>query len=206
MKNKQKREDVNQFQIFCEKQQELLDISSRRFQNWIEEDFVSLWINHINFDLSRRSMLGAYEYDTKNLKYGPLNTKLHINMLSPSELGEITDFYWAKGYLLNRNRNFIFDNPESIVISWKYPKKQTFEDRKTLFKFKISKLKKFYSYNRKKHTVIVASILALMDFQCYFCENSGYCLNATRQYKRSAKNEVRISKLNQKYSKEGMTQ
>lgn len=163
--------------------QELIMESSEIFREWIEKDFVSLWISKINFELMSQRRLGRFEYNTENLKFGPRRKKLCLKDLSNDELNEIINFYWAKGYTLNRTPDVIMSNPDLIVINWENPKKQTFKDKKYIWMFKISKFKKFYRYNRKTKNAVVSFGTAFIDCLDYLYCNYGYCLKATRQHK-----------------------
>lgn len=189
-----------QVQNFLNYQSVLHDILEKGLQEWKEKDFVSLWISHINFGLRCERIRGGFEYDTRNLKYGPYSKKLYINQLNNCELEEIVNFYWAKGYTLNRIGDVVTSNPELIVINWEKPRKQTFEDKKSLFVFKISKLKKFYKFYRKKYkyNVFFSCLVAVLYFYAHFYENDSYCLNAQKQYRISKKHEKRMERLKKK--------
>lgn len=193
------KNNQEQLESFFNYQKELIKESEASFREAMEEDLVSFWIHHINFDLRSRRILGCFDYNSERLNYGCLRRKLDIKDLKKEELIEIVNFYYAKGYTLNHICDVVISNPDVIVINWNNPRKQNLEDKKYIFNFKIAKFKKFYRYNRKKHNVIVSLLYAMDDFASFFFYNKTYCLNAIKQHKMSVKHNKRITEMHRKY-------
>ena len=93
------KNNQEQLESFFNYQKELIKESEASFREAMEEDLVSFWIHHINFDLRSRRILGCFDYNSERLNYGCLRRKLDIKDLKKEELIEIVNFYYAKEHL-----------------------------------------------------------------------------------------------------------
>lgn len=154
-----------------------------------EKDIVSFWIHHINFELYMMETAGNSCLDSSKISYGLDLKKLDLKELTSEEFEEILSYYWKKGYILNYYDNIIVDNPEVIIIDWSNPNRQTLQDKIYILKFNYSKLKKFFSTNKLKHSFAKSIILTIKDYYVYYWNNHTYCMNAMRLYKKTLKSK-----------------
>ena len=86
LKQTKQTDEFGIFEELRQKTNELAIEANECFIQRIEEDFVSLWISHINFGMRSQRILGGFEYNTENLKFGPLGIRLCVKQLSDEEL------------------------------------------------------------------------------------------------------------------------
>ena len=147
-----KKEVRNQIEEFIKYNIELRRLSEENFADKRAKDIVSFWIHEINFELYSMQTMGVLYYDTSKLAYGIDSTKLDLNELSNIELELVLNYYWRKGYTLNRYDNIIMEKPDIIVIDWSKPQKQKLHDKMYVLKFEWTKFKKFFNMQNKANS------------------------------------------------------
>lgn len=206
-----KKEVRNQIEEFIKYNIELRRLSEENFADKRAKDIVSFWIHEINFELYSMQTMGVLYYDTSKLAYGIDSTKLDLNELSNIELELVLNYYWRKGYTLNRYDNIIMEKPDIIVIDWSKPQKQKLHDKMYILKFEWTKFKKFFNMQNKANSFFYSIFLAMKDFYWYYIWNNSYCISAIKAYRKSLKSKKvikrrekifkRVLKIKQKFNK-----